>query len=135
MSYIEQSLSRGENIEKVFKLHWTSYSFFVLYLILAIPTFGIFLFVAIYEYFRLKTLEYGATNKRVIFKKGIIARSTEEMKLGSIETVEIEQSILGRLFDFGTVKVSGRGISDVVFKGIDNPLMVKKTIDSIDEKE
>jgi uncharacterized membrane protein YdbT with pleckstrin-like domain len=54
------------------------------------------------------------------------------MRIGSIETVEIEQSIFGRIFGFGSVKVSGRGISDVVFSKIDNPMEVKKSIESVE---
>jgi uncharacterized membrane protein YdbT with pleckstrin-like domain len=76
-------------------------------------------------------LEQGVTNKRVIFKKGIISRRTEEMKLASIETVEINQGIWGRIFGFGTVKVTGRGISDLMFKNIDDPMSVKRQIESV----
>jgi uncharacterized membrane protein YdbT with pleckstrin-like domain len=76
-------------------------------------------------------LEQGVTNKRVILKRGIISRKTEEVKLTSIETVEINQGIFGRIFGFGTVKVTGRGISDLIFKGIDNPMSVKREIENI----
>ncbi|HEY7841202.1 MAG TPA: PH domain-containing protein, partial [Gammaproteobacteria bacterium] len=65
-----------------------------------------------------------------IFKKGIISRKTEEMKLGSIETVEIDQGVIGRLLGFGTVRVTGRGISDVTFTGVDDPMDVKRRIES-----
>jgi hypothetical protein len=78
----------------------------------------------------IKFLEQGVTNKRVILKKGIISRKTEEMKLKSIETFEINQGILGRIFGFATIKITGRGISDLMFKGIDDPMSVKK-IESI----
>ena len=116
MSYIETSLSEGEKVVKLFRLHWTARLWLVLWIVLILPTFGIALLLAIYEWLRLRTLEYGVTNKRVILKKGIIGRQTEEMKIGSIETVEIDQGVLGRILDYGDVKVTGRGISDVVFK-------------------
>jgi uncharacterized membrane protein YdbT with pleckstrin-like domain len=64
-------------------------------------------------------------------KKGIISRKIEEMKLTSIESVEINQGIFGRIFVLGTVKITGRGISDVVLKGIDDPMSVKRKIESI----
>jgi uncharacterized membrane protein YdbT with pleckstrin-like domain len=89
------------------------------------------LIFALYEYLKLKHLEQGVTNKRVILKRGIISRKTEEMKLQSIETVEIDQSIGGRMFGYGTVKITGRGISDVIFKGIDDPMSVKRQIESV----
>ena len=131
MPYIEQSLSTGEKIEGLFKLHWVAWIPMVIWIILAIPTLGITLILAVYEYLRLKFREQGVTNKRVILKKGIISRRTEEMKLTSIETVEINQGILGRIFGFGTVKVTGRGISDLMFKRIDDPMAVKRQIESV----
>ena len=131
MSYIEQSLSAGEKIESVFKLHWTAWVPVWLWVLLAIPTIGITLFVALYAYLRLKYQEQGVTNKRVILKKGIIGRQTEEMKLKSIETVEIDQGVFGRMLGFGTVRITGRGVSDFLFKGIDDPMAVKRAIESV----
>jgi len=131
MSYIEQSLSTGEKIEGLFKLHWFAWIPIFIWIILGFVTLGITWLVAIYEFLRLKFLEQGVTNKRVILKRGIISRTTEEMKLKSIETVEINQGIFGRIFGFGTVKITGRGISDLVFKGIDDPMSVKRQIESI----
>jgi uncharacterized membrane protein YdbT with pleckstrin-like domain len=131
MPYIEESLSADEKVVKLFRLHWTARLWLVLWIVLIVPTLGITLLLAIYEWLRLRTLEYGVTNKRVILKKGIISRQTEEMKIGSIETVEIDQGVLGRMLGYGTVKVTGRGISDVVFKRIDDPMAVKRDIESV----
>jgi len=71
------------------------------------------------------------TNKRVILKRGIISRKTEEMKVSSIETVEIIQSVIGRVFGYGNIKVTGRGLSDLIFTRIDDPMDVKRKIESI----
>lgn len=131
MSYIEESLSSGEEIVATFRLHWFSRLPMVLWIILALPTLGLTLILAGYEFVRLRCIEQGLTNKRVVFKKGIISRSTEEMKLKSVETVEIEQGVLGRVFGYGEVKITGRGISDVVFKGVADPIAVKKQIESV----
>jgi uncharacterized membrane protein YdbT with pleckstrin-like domain len=131
MSYVEESLSEGEKVVKLFRLHWTARLWLALWIVLILPTFGIALLLAIYEWLRLRNLEYGVTNKRVILKKGIIARQTEEMKIGSIETVEIDQGVLGRILGYGDVKVTGRGISDVVFKCMDDPMAVKRHIEGV----
>ena len=131
MTYIEESLSAGEKVEALFPLHWFARVPMYLWLVLAIPTLGLTLILALYEYLKLKHLEQGVTNKRVILKRGIISRNTDEMKLRSIETVEIEQGIGGRVFGYGTVKITGRGISDVTFKGIDDPMQVKRAIESV----
>jgi len=132
MAYIEQSLSKGEEIHEIYKLHWFSKIPMIIWILLAIPTIGLTLIVAIYEWLRLRSLEQGTTNKRVILKSGIISRKTEEMRMSSIETVEIDQSVYGRIFGFGNVKVTGRGISDVIFTKIDNPMEVKRSIESVE---
>lgn len=131
MSYIEESLSDGERVEGLFKLHWFSWMPMVGWILLGVVTFGLTWLVAIYEFLRLKYMEQGVTNKRVILKRGIISRKTDEMKLASIETVEIDQGVFGRLFGFGDVRVTGRGISDLVYKRIDNPMDVKRRIESV----
>lgn len=131
MSYIEDSLSSGEKIEALFKLHWFARVPMALWIILSIPTLGLTLFIALYEFLKLKYTEQGVTNKRVIFKTGILSRTTSEMTLKSIETVEINQGIFGRLFNFGDIKVTGRGLSDVLFKGLADPMSAKRQIESV----
>lgn len=126
MSYIEESLSTGEEVRALFKLHWVAKLPMVLWIILIIT-----IPIAVWEWLRLRFTEMGVTNKRVILKTGIISRHSEEMKLSSIETVEIEQGILGRILGYGTVKVTGKGISDLVFTRINDPLDVKRKIESV----
>jgi hypothetical protein len=131
MGYIQDSLSNGEEVRELFKLHWFAKMWMILWIILAIPTIGITLLFALWEWLKLRSIEQGVTNKRVIFKRGIISRKTEEMKVASIETVEITQGVMGRLFGYGDVKVTGRGISDVLFKKINDPMDVKRKIESV----
>jgi uncharacterized membrane protein YdbT with pleckstrin-like domain len=126
MAYIDESLSAGEEITGLFEQHWVVRIPMVLWLLLVI-TFPL----AIYEYLRVRHTELGVTNKRVISKTGIISRKSEEMKLTSIETVEIDQSILGRMLGYGNIKVSGRGSSDVLFRNVDDPMGVKRAIESV----
>jgi len=126
MSYIQESLSEGETIVRVFRQHWVTRIWLVIWiaLIVTIP-------LAIYEWLRLRTIEHGVTNKRVVYKRGIISRQTEEMKIGSIETVEIDQGVWGRILGFGNVRITGKGISDVVFRTIDDPMEVKRQIEGV----
>ncbi len=126
MAYIDESLSAGEEISGLFEQHWVVRIPMVIWLLLVI-TFPL----AIYEYLRVRFTELGVTNKRVIYKTGIISRKSEEMKLTSIETVEIDQGILGRMLNYGNIKVSGRGASDVVFRTVKDPMAVKRAIESI----
>lgn len=131
MGYIQDSLSDGEEVRALFKLHWFARIPMAIWIILAIPTIGITLLLALWEWLRLRNIEQGVTNKRVILKKGIISRKTEEMKITSIETVEIIQGVMGRIFGYGDVKVTGRGLSDLLFKKINDPMDVKRKIESV----
>ena len=126
MSYLEESLSEGEKVVAVFRQHWVTRIWLAIciVLIVTIP-------IAIYEWLRLRTMEHAVTNKRVVYKQGIISRHTEEMKIGSIETVEIDQGIWGRILGFGDIRVTGKGISDVTFRRIDDPMDVKRRIEGV----
>ena len=126
MSYIQESLSDGEKIVRVFRQHWVTRIWLVIWILLIIT-----LPIALYEWLRLRAIEHGVTNKRVIFKQGIISRHTEEMKLGSIETVVIDQGVWGRILGFGDIRVTGKGISDVTFRRIDDPMEVKRQIEGV----
>ncbi len=142
MNYIDRSLSTNENLQHIFKFHWiVRFAFWVLAICsvvisLALSSeFGIWTWIiaifGIYGLVRLWFIEQGLTNKRVIYKEGIIARKTNEMQLTSIETVEIDQSVFGRILGYGSVKVTGRGMSDLVFTNINDPMDVKRNIESI----
>jgi len=132
MSYIDDSLSTSEEVKGLFRLHWIVRLPMILWILLAVPTLGITLLLALWEWIKLRSIEQGVTNKRVIRKTGIISRHTEEMNISSIETVEIQQSVTGRILGYGTVKVTGRGVSDLVFERVSDPMAVKKTIESIE---
>jgi uncharacterized membrane protein YdbT with pleckstrin-like domain len=130
-TYIQSSLSSGEKIEAIFKLHWLAWVGVWFWVFLAVITVGLLSPVAIYKWLSLRCQENGVTNKRVIHKRGIISRTTEEMKLTSIETVDLDQGVMGRLLGFGTVRITGRGISDLVLNKIDDPLQVKRQIEGV----
>lgn len=149
MSYIENSLAKDEKILKEIKLHWINYiscicwfifwSYVFIWVSLAngkgedILQFlvGLCLFYEVYMFFRLYLTERVMTNKRVVYKEGIISRYTEELKDNRIESIEVKQSIFGRLFDYGDVVFSGIGASKVIFKAVDDPITVKREVDEI----
>ena len=72
--------------------------------------------------------EYGITSNRVISKKGLIRRDIEEINLSSIESINVNQTILGRILNYGTIVISGRGTSKVILKDIDNVVEIRKLI-------
>tara|TARA_B100000886_G_scaffold207894_1_gene143835 strand:- start:22 stop:396 length:375 start_codon:yes stop_codon:yes gene_type:complete len=120
MGYIEQSSSGDEKIIAKFGIHWISFVF---------PIIFSFMIIGLPSLIRLIFTEYGVTTKRIVLKKGFIARRTEEMKNAKVETVEISQGILGRILGYGDIKVTGQGISNVVFKTVSSPLKAKMKIE------
>lgn len=128
MGYIEDTLSDSEQIVYEGQFHWTYYAAAWLSLIfLGVFIIGIILFVQIMM--RIWTTEVGVTNHRVIHKTGWISRSTDELELSSVEGVEVEQGILGRIFGYGRLIISGTGVEDVVTPLIAEPLEFRKAID------
>jgi uncharacterized membrane protein YdbT with pleckstrin-like domain len=55
------------------------------------------------------TTETDVTNLRVVHKTGFIKRRTFEMSLDKVESVDVNQSILGRILNYGSVTVRGVG--------------------------
>ena len=79
------------------------------------------------------TSEFGVTNRRVIAKTGFIRRHTVEMLLSKIESISVNQNVLGRLLNFGTVTVIGTGGTKESFRGISDPIVIRKKINQIVE--
>ncbi len=130
MSYLQDSLAPGEEIVAVFSLHWTAKGWLILWLALTIPTFGVALIGVLYEWLRLRAIEQGVTNRRVVRKTGIVSRETTELRLSSIETIDLQQSTWGRLLGFGNVLLTGRGESAMLFNTIAHPLDAKRAIET-----
>ncbi len=130
MAYLDDSLAPGELIAARFDLHWTARWRLIVFLLLAIPTLGIALLAAFYEWLRLRSIEQGVTNRRVVRKTGIVSRETEELRLASIETIDLHQGIWGRMLDFGDVVLTGRGESAMVFSRLARPLEAKRAIEA-----
>jgi uncharacterized membrane protein YdbT with pleckstrin-like domain len=72
--------------------------------------------------------ELAVTNKRVIFKTGIVHRKTAEMFLSKIESVGADQTVIGRLLGYGSIVLRGTGGSTEPFQNIDRPLEFRRQI-------
>ncbi len=145
--YIESNLSKGEDILYRTKLHWIIYAppaFLSLVALLFIADlesafFIIIILVPIWGlcYIARMSSEYGITNKRLILKYGIIRRQTQEILLTKAESIQVDQDILGRMLDYGTIRISGTGSSENVFPKIEQPLEFRRqfqeAIDSISD--
>jgi hypothetical protein len=74
------------------------------------------------------TTEIAVTDRRIVYKRGFIRRDTFEMKVGKIESVHVDQSIFGRMLDYGEVTVCGTGSSFETLSMISAPLKLRKSV-------
>ena len=74
------------------------------------------------------TTEMAVTNKRVITKKGLISRRTVEMNIGKVENIAVDQGLIGRLMNFGTVTVVGTGGTREPFNWVLAPLEFRRAV-------
>jgi uncharacterized membrane protein YdbT with pleckstrin-like domain len=72
--------------------------------------------------------EFGLTDRRIIAKRGLIRRRSLELLLTKVESVHVNQDLLGRIFDFGTVTITGTGGTRERFPAISNPLKLRRLI-------
>jgi len=74
------------------------------------------------------TTELAVTDRRVIYKERLIARRTLEMNRSRVESVDVYQSILGRLLGYGTITLRGTGGSGEPMPNIEHPLTFRSYI-------
>ena len=86
------------------------------------------LYWTIRAWFHRWTTETDVTNLRVVHKTGFIKRRTFEMSLDKVESVDVNQSILGRLMNYGDVTVRGVGEGFETIKAIASPLAFRNSI-------
>jgi uncharacterized membrane protein YdbT with pleckstrin-like domain len=70
--------------------------------------------------------EIAVTDRRVIYKTGLIRRHTTEINMDKIESVDVDQSVLGRMFGYGTVTIRGTGEAVEPLRDIADPIAFRK---------
>ena len=86
------------------------------------------LFWSFQAWFHRWTTETDVTNLRVVHKTGFIKRRTFEMSLDKVESVDVNQSILGRVLNYGDVTIKGVGEGRETIKTIASPLAFRNFI-------
>ena len=125
-SYIQNTLIKDEKVIYEGKISiWSLIPLFVVGLIL-LPVFGLGLLFWIAAIVRYITTELAFTNKRVIAKFGFISRRTIELNLTKVESLQVNQGILGRIFNFGTLVISGAGNPQAPIPGISDPMTFRR---------
>jgi hypothetical protein len=154
MSYIDETLMSDEAVIYRTKPHWIIFTpafgwLFLGILILSLAPRYHFATVNIFSIYTLtdilgaivliiaiisalaafvtyQTSEYGITNRRILMKVGFISRTSLEILLQRVESIQVFQSITGRIFNYGSIVVSGTGGSKDPFPNIPNPLLFRK---------
>ncbi len=86
------------------------------------------LYLSLRAWFRRWTTETDVTNLRVVHKEGFIRRQTFEMSLDKVESVDVSQSIMGRLLNYGDVTILGVGEGRKTIETIASPLTFRNFI-------
>jgi len=163
MSYVQKHLIEGESIVYETRLHWivliapillgvlfglTGAGMFVLsarssggksVASQSLTALGIaFLAVAVIFVIRgvmvRNATEMTVTNKRVFIKVGLAARRTVELLLSRVESIGVEESVMGRMFGYGTVIIHGTGGTPEVFNLVAHPLEFRTQVQQQIEK-
>lgn len=125
-SYVEGALVKDEKILYMGHISLWSLWHLIAAGVLLLPAFGLGLIFLGIAYVRYKSVELAVTTKRIIVKHGFISRQTVEINLDKVESIQVEQGLLGRLLNFGTLIVSGTGTSHAPLNGIAEPMGFRK---------
>jgi uncharacterized membrane protein YdbT with pleckstrin-like domain len=143
--YIDDILQPGEKVLYSTNAHWIFYSPAIAAWVAAIVLFALSrttategivqlclsaaavvaiaaLYWTVKAWFHRWTTETDVTNLRVVHKAGFIKRRTFEMSLDKVESVDVNQTILGRLLNYGSVTVRGVGEGSETIETIASPL-------------
>jgi uncharacterized membrane protein YdbT with pleckstrin-like domain len=77
---------------------------------------------------RRNATEMAVTNKRVIIKVGYLTKRTIEIFLSKVESVEVEQSVMGRMLGYGSIVVRGTGGTNEPFQHVADPLEFRRQV-------
>jgi uncharacterized membrane protein YdbT with pleckstrin-like domain len=151
MSYVSRTLGKSEKILFSTGYHWLYWlgaallagPFVVIglggipyaareyfLLILAVVPFG----YGVYRFIHGIALEIAVTSDRFVKKTGLVSIQTEEVSLDKIEEVNIEESILGRIFGYGTIYVHGTGAGKIRVNLVRDPVHLRREIQTAREQ-
>lgn len=119
-SYVDNNLIKDERVIYEAKYHWKI--FFTLS-----GLFSLFIVPALARW----SDEFVITSKRIICKTGIFSRRTLEMNLNKIESVNVDQSIMGRMFGYGTITIIGTGGTRESFPDIGSAVEFRKKFQEV----
>lgn len=119
-TYVNNHLIRDESVVLETNFHWVIF-------ISWLGLFTLFLGPAIVRW----SSEFVITNRRIIIKTGIVSRRTFEMNLSKIESVNVDQSFMGRILGYGSMTIIGTGGTREAFHNIRKPLEFRKAFQEL----
>ena len=142
MGYVERHLLAGERVVYKTRLHWVLFVKPALLMLVGVILmvllrqvqdprwlwiFGaavalIGLVWAFVHYVQVMTSEFAVTTSRLIFKVGLISRYTTELLLAKVESIGVQQGLIGRLLNYGDLTVTGTGGAREVFRRVRDPI-------------
>jgi uncharacterized membrane protein YdbT with pleckstrin-like domain len=142
VGYVERHLLPGERVLYKTRLHWVLFARPVVVVlagaILAVLlrqvqdppwlwTIGgglalVGLVWGFVHYVEVMTSEFAVTTSRLIFKVGLISRYTTELLLAKVESIGVQQGLVGRLLNYGDLTVTGTGGAREVFRRVRDPI-------------
>ena len=145
MSYVDSQLLPGEKVRYRARIHKLMFlgpallALFAVILMIVIaranqggPIGFIFFLISLgwflIAFISYKTSEFAVTNKRVMIKIGWIRRRIMETMLSKVEAIGVEQGIMGRMLDYGSITVTGTGGTKEPFQNIANPLEFRRQV-------
>lgn len=139
MGYIEESLLPGEAIVARARCHWVVFVkaaaiiVFGLVVLAYQHTIGAILvavgvLAAIPPLVTFLTSEFAVTTKRVVIKTGFVQRRTLELLLRQVEAISVDQTIVGRMFGYGSITLTGTGGVHEAFHNIAAPLQFRRDV-------
>ena len=142
MGFVDDNLMSGERIIYRTRIHWSVFimpSILTAAVLLAFLGKTVLTILAVLSaisgiswlsmaFITYKTSEFAVTNKRVLIKIGLIRRESLETLLQKVEGIHVEQGIVGRMFDYGTIIVKGTGGTSNPFKTIQAPFEFRKKV-------
>ena len=151
MSYVKRTLGMKETVLYSTGYHWLYWSGvtilvapFFLTALASIPwsgwTFIVLALLAVpfvwgaYYFVHGIALEVAVTTDRFVKKTGLISITSEEVSLDKIEEVNVDETILGRVFGFGTVSVHGTGAGKIFVHMISDPIRLRREIQTAREQ-
>lgn len=126
MSYIDDSLVAGETIVHRARVSWWSQFGLVLLGLITLAAFGLGLIFLAWAWINVRSTEIAITNRRVIAKFGFVKRSTVEINLEKVEALRVEQGVMGRILNYGTLFITGTGSSVEPIPSIADPLVFRR---------